>query len=182
MNPSRRETADRGLFLVGRKITLESIRIAGRAINMEFADQFAKNPGQPLIVNGHEVVAMMRRTVLPDSQIRLIWRSARPLPVQGISVTLRGGKLSVNGADLKDVVLWRDTAPDEVLLVCHARKPVELLIWNCWRIDRDVTMAWVGNAAMRVVETGPNSVSVACNSRHEITIADLVFDVTFEAR
>lgn len=156
------------------------IHFADRGTDMTFAQEFAKNQGQPLIVNGQEVVPMMRRTVLPDSRIRVIWRSARPLPVQGIRIKVQGGKLSMGGTELNEVVLWRDTAPDETVFVCHAKKPAELRIWNCWRDDRGVMQAWVGNAAMRVVESGPNSVSVACNARQEVTFADLVFDVTFE--
>jgi hypothetical protein len=29
-----------------------------------------------------------------------------------------------------DIVLWRDTAPDESVFVCHAKKTAELRIWK----------------------------------------------------
>jgi hypothetical protein len=184
MNPSRLERAVAPLFLVGRRIMPRSIAFADRGTDMNFAEQFAKNHGHSLIVDGQEVVPIIRRSVLPGCRVRVIWRSARSLPVQGIRIKLKGGKLkllSAGGADLNDIVLWRDTAPDEVAYLLAAKKPAELLIWNCWRDERGTMQAWIGNAAMRVVESGPNSVSVACNSRHEITFADLVFDVIFNA-
>jgi hypothetical protein len=148
---------------------------------MTFAQEFAKNQGRPLVLDGQEIVPMIRRSVRPGSKIRVIWRSARSLPIQGIRLKVQGGNLSMGEADLNNVVLWRDTAPDETEFVCHATNPAELRIWNCWRDDRGVMQAWVGNAAMRVVESGPNSVAVACNARQEVTFADLVFDVIFEA-
>jgi hypothetical protein len=160
---------------------LPSTHFGGRGTNMTFAEDFAKNHGQPLMVNGQEVVPMVRRAVRPGARIRVIWRSARSLPVQGIRIKVQDGKLSVAGAHLNDVVLWRDTAPDETVLDCHVKKPTEVRIWNCWRDDRGVTQAWVGNAAMRVVESGPDSISVACNASQEVTFSDLVFDVMFEA-
>jgi hypothetical protein len=148
---------------------------------MTFAQQFAKSQGQPLVVDGQEVVPIVRRTLRPGVRVRVTWRSARPLPVQGIRMKVQGGKLAMEGqGDLSDIVLWRDTAPDETVFVCHAKKPAELRIWNCWRDDRGVMQAWVGNAAMRVVELGRNSVAVACNSRQEVTFSDLEFDVVFE--
>ena len=147
---------------------------------MTFAEEFARNQGQPICLDGQDVVPMLRRPVWPGCRIRVIWRSARPLPVQGIRMKVQGGKLSMGEADFGDVVLWRDTAPNETVFVCHATKAAELRIWNCWRDARGVMQAWVGNAAMRAIESGPNAVTVECNSRPEVTFADLVFDVIFE--
>lgn len=94
-----------------------------------------------------------------------------------------GGKFSIGEAgkaDLNNVVLWRDTAPDEAVFVCHSRKVAELRVWNCWRDDRGVMQAWIGNAGMRVSELDTNAVRVECNSRSEVTFSDLVFDLVFE--
>ncbi len=86
----------------------------------------------------------------------------------------------MGGADLKDVVLWRDTAPDESVFVCHSKKVAELRIWNCWRDDRGVMQAWIGNAGMRVRESSLNIMTVECNARPEVTFSDLVFDLVLE--
>lgn len=159
---------------------LPSTLTVGPGIDMTFAEEFAKNHGQAIAVGGHEVVPMLRRVVRPGCRIRVIWTRAAPVPVQGIRMKVQGGKLSMDGADLRDVVLWRDTAPDESVFVLHSKSVAELRIWNCWRDDRGVMQAWVGNAGMRTRESGPNVITVECNARSEVTFADLVFDIMFE--
>lgn len=148
---------------------------------MTFAEEFAKNQGKPISVGGREAVPMWRRTVSPGCRVRVIWRIARPVPLQGIRLKIQGGKLSMGDQpDANNVVLWRDTAPDETVFVCHAKETAELRVWNCWRDDRGVMQAWVGNAAMRAVDSGPNAVTLECNARQNVTFADLVFDLFFE--
>jgi len=93
---------------------------------------------------------------------------------------VKGGSLSLGDVDLNDFVLWRDTAPNESVFDCRSKKSVELRIWNCWRDDRGVMQAWVGNAGMRVSESSSNVMTVECNSRPEVTFQDLVFDLVFE--
>src|SRR4051812_5642427 len=100
---------------------------------MTFSEEFAKSHGSPIVVDGRNVIGMLRCDVKPDTKVRLTWRHAIGSPVQGIRMRLHGGRLAVADAELDGVVLWRDTAPDEMVLRCRSKAPAELRIWNCWR-------------------------------------------------
>jgi hypothetical protein len=94
---------------------------------------------------------------------------------------LHVGQIAVNNGAMDDVVLWRDTAPDNVDLVClSADAGAELRVWNCWRDERGTMQAWIGNAGIRAVHTSADSVTLECNSRPEVTFDDLVFDLVFD--
>jgi len=147
---------------------------------MTFSEDFAKNQGRPIVFGGRTLEPMLRRTVAPETRVRVVWRSAAEVPVQGIRMKLQGGSLILGDTELKDVVLWRDTAPDESVFVCRSKRATELRIWNCWRDERGVTQAWIGNAGMRTTEFAAGIIAVECNSRPEITFRDLVFDLYLE--
>lgn len=112
---------------------------------------------------------------------RIILRRCIRVPVQGVCFTLKGGSFEVHGRDLKQPVIWRDTAPDETVLTCKTKKRTRLLNWNCWRDDRGVMSAWVGNAGMRTTVSKEQRITVECNSRPEVTFEDLVFDLVIES-
>lgn len=95
-------------------------------------------------------------------------------------MSVKGGLLRVADSQAKDVVLWTDTAPDEVILQCDGRKIREISLWNCWRDEREVTQAWVGNSGMIVEARDKGVLRFCCNSRPEVTFEDIVFDVEFE--
>ena len=144
---------------------------------MTFSEEFTKSRGEPFVYDGQRIVQMIKQSVQPGSRVSVTLRNAIATPVQGIRLKLQGGSLRLGQNELKDVVLWRDTAPDESVFVCCAKKESELRVWNCWRDNRGVTQAWVGNAAIRTEQVTPARVRAACNSRPEVTFADLVFDL-----
>lgn len=146
---------------------------------MTFAELFAGNRGEPIQVDGAQVIAMLRRAVRPGCTVRVRILAAVQAPIQGVRIKIIGGKLLSGSKRFDDIVLWRDTAPQETTLVCSARKDCEVRIWNCWRDEREVMHAWVGNAGMRVRE-GEGVLTFECNSGPEVTFADLVFEVSFE--
>jgi len=80
----------------------------------------------------------------------------------------------------KDIVLWADTSPAEVLITCDGKGLKAVSLWNCWRNDLGVTQAWVGNAAMMIQDVRPGVVRIRCNSRPEVTFQDLIFEIQFE--
>ena len=145
-----------------------------------FAEHFARTNGCPIEVDGRCVRMLFNREAVPGLLVRLRWLRCVKFPVQGISFGVKGGTLRVNGTRARDVVLWSDTAPDQVTLECEGRNLRELSIWHCWHDERDVTCAWVGNAGMIVEEIGPSTYRVLCNSRPEVTFDDLVFELEFE--
>jgi hypothetical protein len=147
-----------------------------------FGAEFTKNQGRPIMVNGERVVQLVKRPIDPGSRIRVVWRRTIEAPVQGIRIKVRHGKLLLGDQELEDVVLWRDTAPDEVVFAYRSKKASEVLVWNCWRDDLGVVQAWIGNAGIRVREETSDHVTVDCNSRREITFTDLSFDIFFDER
>lgn len=147
---------------------------------MTFAERFAQSQGQPIEVEGHAVHALYRRKADRGLVIRIRWCQRVDEPVQGVSVSLKGGTLQVADSKAKHIVLWTDTAPEEVALKCNGTNVRELSLWNCWRDDRGVTQAWAGNSGMIVEELDAGVIRFRCNSRPEITFEDIVFDVVFE--
>lgn len=147
---------------------------------MTFGERFIENRGKAIEVDGESVVPALRYTVSQDDHVRIIFRRCVSEPVQGICLLLKGGSLEFNGRDFKQPVVWRDTAPDETGLICKTKKPRELLIWNCWRDDRQVMQAWIGNAGMRITKSADQRFTIECNSRPEVTFKDLVFDLIIE--
>jgi hypothetical protein len=98
--------------------------------------------------------------------------------VQGTRLKLKAGQMQVeDGQPLGDMVLWTDVAPRVVLIRCLTKKPTELRIWNCWRDERNVMQAWIGNAAIEIEEKVGGACRLRCNSRNELTFDDLVLDV-----
>jgi hypothetical protein len=94
---------------------------------------------------------------------------------------LHGGTIVVDNKELKDVVLWRDTAPHEMTIVCKSDRRAELRVWNCWRDDRGTIQAWVGNSGMSVQPGDDgNRMTIECNSQPTVTFEDLVFELAFE--
>jgi hypothetical protein len=97
-------------------------------------------------------------------EMQIEFLKAESSPVQGLSLGIEGGVLSVNGIEAEDMVLWHDTAPITVSVRVIAKpneKPI-LKMWNVWRAGRDVTQAWLGNAGMRIEETG-NQLLLRCS-------------------
>src|SRR5687768_3585126 len=145
-----------------------------------FAEQFARTQGQPIIVDGRPAVGMLKLPLMSGQRMRLIWRHAIAEPPQGVVMKVAKGAIVVAGGPENDFVLWRDTSPPEVRLEYAGSQKTELRLWNCWRDDRGVMNAWLGNAAMRVSRPREDRVIVECNSRTEVTFRDVVFDLVFD--
>lgn len=73
---------------------------------------------------------------------------------QGFRIKVRGGTMEINRREARDAILWEDTAPDSLEIVTIWGKGARSIrVWNVWERN-GVTQAWLGNAGMRVVETG----------------------------
>lgn len=144
---------------------------------MDFSERLAAALGAPIDVDGQTAVGIYKRAVQPNERFDLRFVHAREQPLQGVHLKLRTGSLEVAGQQLKDPVLWRDTAPSTVSFRCLNKKPSELLIWNCWKDERGVSQAWIGNAAMIVKDESADRVHFRCNSRYDVTFEDLVFEL-----
>ena len=147
-------------------------------MDLNLSEMFAQNQGEPVHVDSRLVHSIYRRTVHSNECLRLDIVSARDAPPQGVRMKLKTGKVQIPGHEpLSDIVLWTNTAPKSVVFKCLTRQPSELRIWNCWRDDRNVMQAWIGNAGLVLEETGKGVVRLSCNSRHELTFQDLVLEL-----
>lgn len=147
---------------------------------MTLAEQFTRNNGKPVVVDGQHVVMLFRQMVEAGQVVRIRWIKKLDAPVQGISLRAKGGTLRVSDTNASDIVLWGDTSPGEVELVCFGTSIAEIAIWNCWRDGNGVAHAWIGNSGIVVRDNGAGKYLLRCNCRTDISFEDLVFEVGFE--
>lgn len=97
--------------------------------------------------------------------IRFEMSSAGPAPVQGLRLRIRNGTIEVKGVVARDMVLWADSASSTTVCLVQNQgsKRAQLKCWNVWRERDDLIQAWLGNAAMRVDELGPDHVRLRCS-------------------
>lgn len=146
---------------------------------MNLSERLAEAKGAPVDVGGRPIHGIFRRKVQPDEQIRLTWCRSTSATVQGIRLKVKRGTMVVGTEKLSDVVLWSDTSPSVVELLCKTRKPEDLLVWNCWRDENDTTQAWIGNSGMDVRNENDRQVLILCNSGSDVTFEDLIFRMQF---
>jgi len=97
-----------------------------------------------------------------EMTIRFVAATAHP--AQGLRLKVRGGTFEIDSTTADDVVLWQDTAPNEVrvLIKWKPKGSRSLRIWNAWRV-KEVTQAWLGNAGMRVTASEDGSLVFHCS-------------------
>lgn len=147
---------------------------------MSLAERFAKSKGAPQNVDGLIVHSIYRRQISAGARVRVRRVSAAAGSVQGLRIKMDNGFLLVNERRRKDVVLWSDTAPAEVEVVCEPRGAVgELRAWNCWRDAEGTMHAWIGDAGI-VVEEAEAIVRLRCSAGyHPFAPSDLEVVLTF---
>jgi hypothetical protein len=124
--------------------------------------RLAESKGEPIEYEGQTVHGIYRWDVHPGDVLRVSFQHATSEVRQGLNVAIKEGQLSVEGQRIKRLVLWADTAPKAVDVVCQPPKSGALLqAWNCW--DRYGRMdAWMGNAGM-LVERRDGAVVLKCS-------------------
>lgn len=173
---------------VGPRTTLRLIHtdIQGTRVTMvpkTLAERFAATRGAPQTVDGTLVHSIYRRSVDQGTALTLRWIHAAQTPRQGIRIKLDRGTVVVSGQTLKDVVLWADTSPGHVQIICETgkRPSGELRVWNCWMDEQGVMQAWIGDAGMVVEDSTGARVRIKCSDgTHRFAPSDLVFELLFE--
>ncbi|TCV78213.1 hypothetical protein [Sulfurirhabdus autotrophica] len=134
-------------------------------MNPTLAERFIAENGAAVVVDGVTVVNMYRRPVKHEQKIALHVLSAVQQPIQGLRIKLSEGTIRINNQDLKEVVVWLDTAPPDLEFLCNPKNgsSSELRVWNCWRDSNGVMQAWLGNAGIVAEETA-KSVTLRCST------------------
>ena len=146
-------------------------------------ERFAETNGEPLVVRGTLVHNMYRRKVSNQTVLRVHRSFAKTKPKQGIRIKVAQGAIVVNGQAQTDAVLWADSAPNDVKVLCETGKSSagELRVWNCWMDEEGVMQSWIGDAGMVIEGEDTERVSFACSDgTHSFAPSDLTFELLFD--
>lgn len=113
------------------------------------------------------------------SALTIRFLSAKTQPPQGLRLKVRGGAFEVESTAADDLILWQDTAPEEVpvRITWKPKGTRSLRVWNAWRVN-DVTQAWLGNAGMRVTAGEDGVFQLRCSDGEgDPNFGDLVAEV-----
>lgn len=144
---------------------------------MSAAELWVEEGAEAVEIDGELVHAAVTVDLDVDSVVTLRRIAASSDRRQGLALDADTA-LSVNGIDKPRLVLWNDSAPDEVEVKAVAGR---LTLWNVWETDGAVH-AWVGAAGI-VLDTDDEGVTRlrASDGMGEFGV-DLEVEITIEAR
>jgi hypothetical protein len=167
MSPCHGATAALRLFRDGRRNMLPWIRCGGRVIDSmkTLQEQFVETRGQPLHLDGVEVV-QMDRIAVRHGVVSVSTNSA--CAGQGIALKAPSGAIRLSDGQAVPLLhIWFD--PGLPLAVAHEVdcREGELRVWNIFRtvhpngaITED---KWTGNAGMAIVDAQPRRRRYRCS-------------------
>jgi len=129
---------------------------------------FEREKADVIVVDGRRIYGILRIPVASPSLLKVRRLHASSAPVPGLRVKTHDGSATLNGDKVRDLILWSDTAPEEIEIniIPKRKKIAEIRMWHCWRDRRDgydITEAWVLNDGM-LVEHSNNEWILRCNS------------------
>lgn len=140
-----------------------------------FEELFRASGGQPVKYEG-KIIQLFDLFPAVDGQfLRLQFESAHSAWRQGVLLSTDEG-LNVNNKSSKDIVLWYDTAPREVMLQVHTRKG-EVLVVNVWDSGDGCMDQGHNGAAMQVEETATGRRYKCNDGVPDDDFDDLVFQI-----
>lgn len=136
-------------------------------------EQFAANGFKAIKYDGLTVHPMFRSPVAPGDRWRLTWLEAASPRVQGLTLRVRlpdvpgrrgeAGRLKVADAASASIVLWTDTAPAVVEVLCEeAVEGAELCVSNRWRLDDGREDEWLNNFGMLIERDSNGRTMLRC--------------------
>ncbi len=142
---------------------------------------FKRSRGAPIEVQGRTVHPLFEHPLAGPEICRVQLRSNAARP-EGVCVKIVKGTLMINGQQLSEAVLWTDTAPDVVPIVCQPKKGrgAVLKVWNTWKDEQGTQHAWIGNAGMLVEGTEDGVVLRCSDGIGEAHFDDLIVSLSFE--
>lgn len=154
----------------------ESVPASGTRMNL--SERFASSRGRPVEVNGVIAVPILQIPCQGSDTFRVRLATPTGRSGQGVALSVKRGSVTVNGESSKDVVLWRATAPEEVIVAVHTRRKAALWVWNCWRGAQDQTMAWLGNSGMVVEHAGGRWRLECSDGKGDAAFDDLLVEIS----
>ena len=141
-----------------------------------FEDLFLKSKGKPIVYNGQTIQMVDRLAVVSDQRLRITFESVNSEWRQGICLTTDGSFLVNRQVVKNSIVLWYDTAPQEVLLQVQTKNG-ECQIKNVWDTGDGVMHSWHNGAAMVVGEITSGRRYQCNDGRPDDNFDDLVFRI-----
>src|SRR5256885_16447680 len=83
------------------------------------SERLAESKGAPIDYHGKTVHGIFRWEVHPGDILRVSFLRASSAVRQGINVSIKQGQIFVDGQSMKHLVLWMDTAPKIVEVICQ---------------------------------------------------------------
>jgi hypothetical protein len=149
-----------------------------------FTEQFQDTKGKPIWYEGRELRPTYRRPVSKGDSFKVRFLHAVDRPLQGVGLKCNGCEVHVGDTVARNIALWTDTAPKEVVVdVIRAKPGAEVALFNQWRDEKyGATMYHLNNAAMEIVPRGDGPVIIRCSDGWgEPNFDDLVFEFVFRA-
>lgn len=138
-----------------------------RRSGLTLNELFRRSKGAPLDLDGRAVRLAIDLPV--EQGVRggvLQVLQHRESPVQGVSMSVRNGKLAVASEIAPRMTLWADTAPAEVPfeIVRRAGGPCVLRVWNSWRHGVEgEPQEWLDNAGVSVKQERDGRFLIECS-------------------
>jgi hypothetical protein len=131
----------------------------------DLSERFIETDAKSIDVDGRTVVQMYEREVTDGTTVDVEFLRTAGDRVQGLNFSLTDGVLVVEGERIRDLVLYTDTAPRHVRLICLTGGPATLQGWNSWRAEsgEDRDDAWIGEAGIAVDDQGSDEVLLRCS-------------------
>jgi hypothetical protein len=149
-------------------------------MDSSLGELFRRSRGAPIDYQGWKVYAIFERQIGSQQIIHVRLESSRERP-QGVCIKIVKGTLLVNAQQLNEAVIWTDTAPPSVRIVCQPEGKATLKIWNTWKDDAGIVHAWIGNGGM-LVDSSPERVRLRCSDGiGEVSFDDLAVWLRFES-
>ncbi len=143
---------------------------------MPFESLFRQSRGQPIVYKGRTVQMVDRLTVGNDQVLSMVFESADSVWLQGVRLDTDGSFSLAGRTIAKSVVLWRHSAPAQVILRVQS-KAGYCSVRNVWDIGDGVVHSWHNGAAM-IIEALPNGRRYLCNDGEpDDDFDDLVFRI-----
>jgi hypothetical protein len=141
---------------------------------------FRRSRGAPIEFQGRTVHALFEHPLSGPEIGQVELRSNQPRP-EGVCVTIVKGSLLINGQQLPEAVLWADTAPACVTVVCQPKGASAVLrVWNTWKDEQGTQHAWIGNAGMLVEIAGECVILRCSDGMGDVDFDDLIVSIRFE--
>jgi len=147
---------------------------------VNFESLFLQSKGQKIEYNSKDLVLMDRIAVPGACTIKIMFEAVNSDWRQAVVLNTKGTFLVAGQTIRNSVILWEDTAPNEVTIEVIT-KSKELVIYNAWDVGNGTTHYWHNGAAMWIEALGATK-RYHCNDGYpDDDLNDLIFTLSVDS-